>query len=286
MCGILNGTCNYILSKITADGSPFETALAEAQANGFAEADPTLDVEGYDTAHKLAILNALAYGMEINLPAIYVEGITRITPQDIAFADEFGYTIKLLAIGKDRGEAVEARIHPTMIPKSNLLSNVSGSLNAVTVSGDAVADILLYGHGAGMMPTASAVVGDMADIGRDINSGGTRPRLPLLSFQPEAIRKAVILPIEEIHTHYYFRFSALDRPGVLSKIAGILGEHGISIKSVHQKGRKSQGAVPIVMLTHLAKEAEVKAALARISQLDVMSDAPVLIRIEDDNEEV
>ncbi|MFC1856709.1 homoserine dehydrogenase [Thermodesulfobacteriota bacterium] len=283
MSGILNGTCNFILSKITDDGSDFASALAEAQANGFAEADPTLDVEGMDTAHKLAILTSIAYGMEINLKDIYVEGIANITPMDIAFADQFGYRIKLLAISKYLENAVEARVHPTMIPFDNLLSNVNGTLNAITVSGDAVGDILLYGHGAGMMPTASAVVSDVVDIVRNLITGAGS-RVPLLSYQTDKIRNIPVLSVDEIFTHYYFRFSALDRPGVLSTVSGILGKYAISIKSVHQKGRKINGSVPIVMLTHLAKESDVKKALSEIVALDVVTATPVLIRIEDEEE--
>jgi homoserine dehydrogenase len=283
MTGILNGTCNYILTKITQDGSPFQEALAEAQKNGFAEADPTLDVGGFDTAHKLALLTALAYGMQINYEDIYIEGISKITPQDIGFAADFGYRVKLLAIGKDRGSAVEARVHPTMIPEDNILSSVSGSLNAITVSADAVGDILLSGRGAGMLPTASAVLSDVVDIARNLVNG-TTGRVPALSYQRDQIRQVPLLPIEDLTTHYYFRFSALDRPGVLSKISGILGNHEISLKSVHQKGRKTNGAVPIVMLTHRAREADVKQALAEIAFLDVVSDRPVVIRIEDDND--
>jgi homoserine dehydrogenase len=283
MTGILNGTCNYILTKITEDGSPFREALAEAQKNGFAEADPTLDVGGFDTAHKLALLTALAFGMEINYGDIYIEGISKITPQDIGFAADFGYRVKLLAIGNDRGSAVEARVHPTMIPEDNILSSVSGSLNAITVSADAVGDILLSGRGAGMLPTASAVLSDVVDIARNLVNGATG-RVPALSYQRDQIRRVPLLPIEELTTHYYFRFAALDRPGVLSKISGILGNHEISLKSVHQKGRKTNGAVPIVMLTHLAREADVKQALAEIAFLDVVSDRPVVIRIEDDND--
>ena len=282
MTGILNGTCNYILSKITDDKSTFESALTEAQANGFAEADPTLDIEGFDPAHKLAILTSLAYGTDVNLKDIYIEGISKITPMDIEFAGQFGYRIKLLAISKDQGDAVEARVHPTMIPFDNLLSNVNGSLNAITVSGDAVGEILLYGHGAGMMPTASAVISDTVDIARNLLAG-TSGRVPMLSFQMDHIRQIPVLPVDEILTHYYFRFSALDRPGVLSTISGILGNYEISIQSVHQKGRKVNGSVPIVMLTHLAKEADVKKALLEISALDVVGDTPVLIRIEDED---
>ncbi len=284
MVGILNGTCNYILTKITEDGSPFETALADAQQKGYAEADPTLDVEGLDAAHKLAILTALAYGMEINLADIYVEGISKITPMDIDYAREFGYNIKLLAIAKDRDGKIEARIHPTMIPFDNLLSSVRGPLNALTFTCDAAGDILIYGRGAGMMPTASAVVGDIVDLARNLLSGGGR-RVPMLSYQPEQIRKIPVLPMAEITTRYYFRFAVLDRPGVLSAISGILGKHDISIQSVHQKGRKTNGSVPIVMITHWAKEADVRQALAEIASLEVVGAAPVLIRIEDDTDE-
>lgn len=283
MTGILNGTCNYILTKITEEGSTFADALKEAQAEGFAEADPTLDVEGFDTAHKLAILNTLAYGMSINLKDIYVEGITKITPRDIAFAGEFGYKVKLLAIGKDKGDTVEARIHPTMIPLSNPLSNISGSLNALTISADAVGDMMLCGHGAGKMPTGSAVVSDITDIARNIIFG-KNGRVPHLSYQPESIREIPVMPVDEIETNYYFRFAAADRPGVLSKISGILGKYNISISSVHQKGRQSEGPVPIVMLTHKAKEAGVKEALKEIRGLDVVRDDPMLIRIEDTEE--
>jgi homoserine dehydrogenase len=283
MIGILNGTCNYILSKSTEDGSTFEAALAEAQAKGFAEADPSLDIEGFDTAHKLAILMSLAYGMTINFNDIYIEGISRITPMDIEHADQFGYRIKLLAISKNMGDAVEARVHPTMIPHDNLLSSVNGSLNAITISGDATGDILLNGYGAGMMPTASAVISDAVDIARNILSGASG-RVPLLSYQMENIREIPVLPVDEIFTHYYIRFSAEDRPGVLSKISGILGDFDISIKSVHQKGRESKGPVPIVMLTHLAREADVQKALTKITALDVVSDQPVLIRIEDEED--
>lgn len=284
VAGILNGTCNYILSKITDNGDTFKDALAQAQAIGLAEADPSLDVEGIDTAHKLAIIAALAYGMEINMQDIYIEGISDITPMDIEFAGDFGYIIKLLAISKNNSNTVEARVHPTMIPCDNLLSKVSGSMNAVTVSGDGVGDILLSGHGAGMMPTATIVIGDVIDIVRNLISGGMN-RIPLLSYQMENIRKIPILPIEDLTMLYYFRFLAADRPSVLAKISGVLGEHNISIKSVHQKGKKIKGAVPVVMLTHLAREAGVQKALAEITALDVVIDKPMVIRIEDEDRE-
>jgi len=280
MSGILNGTCNYILSKIEDEGISFKDALAEAQRKGYAEADPTLDVGGFDTAHKIAILAALAYGMEINLNDVYIEGISRITPLDIEFARQFGYRIKLLAISKIQDNKVEARVHPTMIPLKNLLASISGTVNAITICGDAVGDILLYGHGAGMMPTASSVVSDIVDIARNILSGTVR-RVPPLSYQRESIRRIPVLPLDDLVTHYYFRFAALDRPGVLSTISGILGKYDISLQSVHQKGRKTNGSVPLVMLSHRAKEAHVKRALAEIGNLNVVSDEPVLIRIED-----
>jgi len=281
MIGILNGTCNYILSKISEDGSPFEVALAEAQAKGYAEADPTLDVDGLDTAHKIAILSALSYGAEIELKEVYTEGISRITPMDIRFAEQFGYRIKLLAISKFSPDSIECRVHPTMIPFDNLLSNVYGTVNAVTVSADAAGDILLYGRGAGMMPTASAVVGDLVDIARNLITGSVG-RIPARSYQPAEIHRIAVKPMRDIVTHYYLRFSALDRPGVLSRISGILGKHGISIKSAYQKGRKTNGSVPLVMLSHAAREAAVTDALREIRVLEVVSDRPVFIRIEEE----
>ncbi|MCP4694274.1 MAG: homoserine dehydrogenase [Desulfobacterales bacterium] len=281
MTGILNGTCNYILTKISDEGVPFETALRQAQEKGFAEADPFLDVEGHDTAHKLAIISSLAYGMKLNFDDIFIEGISGITPLDIEFASQFGYRIKLLAISKNNGDSVEARVHPTMIPSEKLLSNVNGRVNALSILGDESGEMLLYGYGAGMKPTASAVIGDVVDLARNILTGAEN-RMPVLAFQTESLREIPILPIEEITTRYYFRFSAMDRPGVLSKISGVLGKHDISLKSVHQKGRKTEGPVPIVMLTHLAKETNVKQALAGINDLDVViSDETVVIRIEE-----
>ena len=281
MTGILNGTCNYILTKITDERRPFGDALSEAQEKGYAEADPTLDVDGIDTAHKIAILTALAYGMEINLADVYIEGISKITPLDVEFAELFGYRIKLLAISKRKGDKIEARVHPTMIPFGNLLSNVNGTVNAIMVSGDAVGDIMLYGRGAGMMPTASAVISDAVDIARNLMSGTTR-RVPALSFQRDHVQDIKIMPMNEIVTHYYFRFAALDRPGVLSKISGILGSHDISIQSMQQKGRKTDGSVPVVMVSHQAKEVDVQAAIAEIDDLDVVGEKTVVIRIEDE----
>jgi homoserine dehydrogenase len=280
--GILNGTCNYILSKISNEGLSYDDALAEAQEKGYAEANPALDVNGDDTAHKLAIISALAYGMHIQFDDIFVEGITQITPMDIQFANQFGYCIKLLAITKivESKNAIEARVHPTMIPYSNMLSNVNDSYNAVSIIGDAVGEMVLYGYGAGMMPTASAVVSDIVDIARNINVSAIG-RIPTLACESCYIRQMTILPIDEIHCCFYFRFTAMDSPGVLSKIAGVLGKHNISINCVHQKGRKSKQAVPIVMLTHHAKESDVRNALSEIQALDVVWEPPMFIRIED-----
>jgi homoserine dehydrogenase len=283
MTGILNGTCNYILSKITEEGIAFATALAQAQAGGYAEAYPTLDIGGFDTAHKLAILTALAYGTQIDYNDIYIEGISEITPLDIQFAADFGYRIKLLAISKNRGASVEARVHPAMIPLDNILSNVNGTLNAITVNGHAVQDLFLSGRGAGMMPTASAVLSDIVDLARNLRCGAVG-RVPLTGYQPDRIRTTPVMPVTEIVTHYYFRFTVEDKPGVLAAIAGILGQNGISIQSVQQKGRKTDGHVPIVMLTHRAKEADVRQALAQIRGLGVVGAAPMFIRIEDNDQ--
>jgi len=284
MSGILNATSNYILTKISKDGSNFEDALKDAQALGYAEAEPSLDIDGHDTAHKLAILNSLAHGMEINLKDIHVEGIRNITPVDIEFASEFGYTIKLLAIGKIHDHHVEARVHPTMIPDSNPLSYVDTSMNAIAIDADATGQTMLYGHGAGMMPTASAVLSDIADIARNIISGIKR-RVPILGYPEDNIRPIPILPMTELYTRYYLRFEAQDHPGVLAKISGILGENDISIKSVHQKGRKTNGKVPVVMITHKAKEAWVQNALSEISKTDSVVGDPVVIRIEETDQE-
>ncbi len=280
MSAILNGTCNYILTKISKDGSAFDAALKDAQDLGYAEAEPSLDIDGYDTAHKLAILNALAHGMEINLKDVHVEGIRNITPEDIEFAMEFGYTIKLLAIGKIHNDHIEARVHPTMIPASNPLSNVDSSMNAIVIEADATGQTMLYGHGAGMMPTASAVLSDIADIARNIISGGNR-RVPILGYPENNIKKIPILPMDKLNTRYYLRFQAQDSPGVLSEISGILGQNNISIKSVHQKAPKINGMVPIVMMTHLAKEASVQMALKQISKTSSVIGDSIVIRIEE-----
>lgn len=277
--GIMNGTANYILSKMTGEGRAFDEVLREAQNRGYAEADPTLDIEGVDTVHKLAIIISLAYGIRIKLEDIYTEGITAIDPLDVKFASEFGYNIKLLAISKNNGQDIEARVHPTMIPKTHILSNVSGVYNAFQIVGDSVGHILLYGMGAGMMPAGSAVVSDLVDISRNILHSSIR-RVPPLSFQDHRIVSKSIVPMDQLIGRYYFRFSAIDRPGVLSKISGILGQKNISISSVMQKGREVKGSVPIVMMTHEAREADVRKALSEIDKLDVVTDKTIIIRIE------
>ena len=278
--GILNGTANYILTKMSREGMDFDKALKEAQAKGFAEADPTFDVEGIDTAHKLAILVALAYGHNIEFDKIYMEGISHLTPLDIQFADEFGYVVKLLAISSVNESQIEARVHPTLLPSDHVLAGVNGPFNAIFFNGHAVGDILLYGQGSGMMPTASAVASDIIELARAISKGAVR-RVPSLAWRKIGEDGMTLRPMDDTVTTYYFRFSVLDHPGVLSKISGILGAHKISISAVMQKGREVGGAVPIVMLTHEAKEVNVKNALTEIDQLDVACDKTVLIRVED-----
>lgn len=278
---IMNGTANFILTKMTDEGKAFAVVLKEAQALGFAEADPAYDVEGIDAAHKLAILLSLAYGKKVLLEDLYREGITRISEQDIEFAHELGYRIKLLAIAIQRDQEVEARIHPTMIPFDHLLANVNGNFNAFHIIGDAADSVFLYGQGAGMMPTASAVVSDIVDIARDVLKG-ISGRIPPRVLHEEIIEDIRLLPFDQIRTNYYFRFSAVDRPGVLSRISGILGENNISIAAVIQKGRKQGGAVPVVMTTYKARELDVRRAMEDIDRLDVVMGKTMLIRIEDD----
>lgn len=277
--GILNGTANYILTRMTKAGISFHEALREAEEKGFAEADPTLDIEGTDTAHKLAIAGAMAFGSVIQFDQVYTEGISQIEPLDIQLGEEFGYQLKLLAIARHVNHRMEVRVHPTLIPVQHVLAGVKGAYNAVYIHGNAVGDIMLYGLGAGMMPTGSAVVSDLMDLARDI-VGNTPNRVPPLGFLPERLETIPVKPITEITTCYYFRFSVVDRPGVLSKIAGILGHHEISIASVIQKGREVKGSVPIVMLTHEALESNVRKALAEINRLDIVRAPTRLIRIE------
>ena len=278
--GILNGTSNYILTKMKEKGLPYKDVVDEAVRLGIAEDPPTLDVDGTDAAHKLAIIVSLISGYPIDYKEIYKEGITHITPDDIRFADEFGYVIKLLAIARQREDHIEARVHPTMIPKENMLANVNEVFNAIYVEGDFVGPNLYYGLGAGRRPTGSAVAADIINLARHIING-EKGVIPPLGFSKEEKSSLAIQPIEELKSRYYFRVSAVDRPGVLSLISGILGKYKISIESVIQKGRKKRedDSVPIVMLTHEALEKDVRKAISEIDMLDVVKDKTVVIRV-------
>lgn len=274
--GIINGTSNYILTKMTDENVEFSDALKEAQKLGYAEADPTLDIEGIDTAHKLTILASLAYGIPLSYKSIYIEGISGISSQDIAFASELGYKVKLLAIAKESEGEIELRVHPTMLPKEYLIAKVDGPFNAIYVDGDVTGSTLYYGRGAGSVPTGSAVVSDIVDIARNIQKEAVG-RVPTL---PGSSGERKIKKIDDIVSRYYFRFFALDKPGVLSKISGILGNYNISIASVIQKGRRIGEAVPLVVLTHEAKEKDVRQAINEIDRLSVVMDKTVFIRVE------
>jgi homoserine dehydrogenase len=274
---ILNGTSNYILTRMTQEQKGFREVLKDAQRLGYAEADPALDVEGIDTVHKLAILAALAFGIRVDLNDIFVEGISAITPLDIQYSSEFGYRIKLLAIGKGDGDKIELRVHPTMLPSHHLLSTVEGVYNAIYLAGDAVGPTMFYGQGAGGLPTGSAVVSDLVDICGDLIKGikGRGSYLPLVASEQGAVKA-----IDDVVTPCYLRFTALDRPGVLSTISGILGKHDISLASVIQKGRMVKEAVPIVMMTHEAKGSDIRDALSEINKLDIIRAKTTLIRVE------
>lgn len=278
--GILNGTCNYILTKMTREGADFVDVLKKAQELGYAEADPTFDIEGVDTAHKLSLLVSLCFGTRVNFDDIHTEGITGISSIDVNFAREFGYKIKLLAIGKRDGDRVEARVHPTMIPLNYPLADVDGVFNAIRLAGDFVGPVMLYGRGAGMEPTASAVIGDVIDIGRNIMAG-IGQRVASRGFSESSVKTLAIKPIGETVSKFYLRFSAVDRPGVLARIAGALGTYNISIESMIQSARSSSETVPIVIMTHEAREQDVRAALAEIDSFDVIREQTKLIRIED-----
>jgi homoserine dehydrogenase len=277
--GILNGTSNYILTRMSQKGLPYDQAVQEAIQLGYAEDPPTLDVNGTDAAHKLAILISLAFGVPVPFQSIYREGIDRLTPDDIQFASEFGYCIKLLAVARKAGDRVEARVHPTMIPLDHIMANVGGVYNAIYLEGDFVGPNLYYGYGAGKRATGSAVVSDLMALARQMRCGVKNLMPPLAHVRPER-REISIQPIEELHSSYYFRFSAVDRPGVLSKISGVLGANDISIYSVIQKGREVDGSVPVVMLTHEAKERSVRRALSQMELLEVLTDKTITVRVE------
>ncbi|MGH7897238.1 MAG: homoserine dehydrogenase, partial [Candidatus Binatia bacterium] len=278
--GIVNGTCNSILTAMSDRGVEFHDALAEAQAAGLAEADPSLDVDGTDTAQKLSLLVALAFGALCPVESIPTEGIRRVGQLDVGFARELGYVIKLLAIAKDDGKRIEARVHPTMIPRSHLLADVRGAFNAIHIQGEALGPSMYVAPGAGMLPTATSVMSDIVEIAEARLRSHADPAPPL-GIRWDELRRGKARAIGGLECEYYLRFLVLDRPGVLGRIAGILGRHDISIASVIQKDRKKGTSVPIVIRTHEAVERNLGRALTEIGRLSAVSGKPVFVRIED-----
>lgn len=278
LVGIVNGTCNYVLTNMRERGDSLADAIAEAQAKGYAEADPSLDVDGHDAAHKLVVLAMLAFGATVDHSAVSVDGIRRIDEIDHRFAERFGYIIKHLAIGRDRGGSIELRVHPTLIPNKSVLANVSGSLNAILVDGRALGPCLVSGRGAGDLPTAVSVVADIVDVGRSIVFG-------VAGLQTRAMRHRVrpLRPMEDIESRYYVRFTVADRPGVMASLAGALGSAGVSIEQIVQQGLPTEdgGPVDVVMITHRAREGDVVGALEVISRDGSLVGAPRLFHIED-----
>ena len=275
--GIVNGTSNYILSQMSRNNYTFGEALSEARAKGFAEKDPALDIDGIDSAHKLILLTYLCFGRFVGLRDVFIEGISRISLADVNYASELGFEIKLLAIAKKKDEDLEVRVHPTLIPKGHLLSSVDGIFNAIYVSSDLAGNLLFYGPGAGQSCAASSVVADLVDLIQDIKAGLFRPTLNIVP--DKSIKR--LCRIDDFQSRYYIRFMALDKPGVLAKVSGILARLGISIASVTQKERWRAQVVPIVMVCHQAKEKNLRAALAMIGRLDAIKEKPVAIRIEE-----
>lgn len=280
IAGIINGTGNFILTEMRDKGRDFAEVLKEAQQRGYAEADPTFDIEGIDAAHKLTILGSLAFGIPLQFEHCYTEGISLIEPQDVAHAGQLGYRIKHLGITRRCDEGIELRVHPTLIPHRRLIANVEGVMNAVLVKGDAVGPTLYYGAGAGALPTASAVVADLVDVVRALTTDPTN-RVPHLAFQPDELRNTPVLPMERVETAYYLRMMALDEPGVMARIASILGDHGISIEAIQQKEPgEGETHVPLVMLTHRVREGRMNKAIAQIESLGTVQGAVVRIRLE------
>lgn len=278
VAGIINGTTNFILSEMRQRGLPFETVLSEAQRLGYAEADPTFDVEGIDAAHKLTLLASLAFGIRIQFDKAYVEGITALKQEDISHAERLGYRIKLLGIAKRRPNGIELRVHPTLVPATKLIANVEGAMNAVLVKGDAIGETLYYGAGAGAEPTASAVVADLVDVTR-MHTSDPENRVPHLAFQSNALADFDILPIAEIRTSYYLRFTVEDRPGVLADLTRILADKSISINSMVQE-QKGEGSAAIIILTHEAREGNVVDAIRMIENLGFVHSSVTRIRLE------
>lgn len=278
--GILNGTSNYILTRMSQEGLPYDQAVEGAISEGYAEDPPDLDVDGTDAAHKLAILISVAFGVPLAFDSVYREGIDKLTPEDICFAGEFGYSLKLLAVARDLGGQIEARVHPAMVPSGHIMASVNDVYNAIYLEGDFVGPSLYYGLGAGRRPTGSAVVSDIISLARMMKKG-LKKLIPSLGHVQTHSHDISIQPMDNLNAAYYFRFSAIDKPGVLSRIAGILGGNRISISSVIQKGRELKGSVPIVMLTHEAMEKDVRKALSLIDRLDVLTDKTIMIRVEE-----
>ena len=276
---IINGTCNYIMTKMTQEGAAFSDVLAAAQAKGYAEADPTLDIGGGDTAHKVSIMASLFFGGYVPYESVYKEGITGIEAIDIAFAKKLGYSIKLLGvIKKDSGAGIEARVHPVLLHSEHILASVNDVFNAMAIEGDACGKILLYGRGAGELPTASAVISDVIDVARNI-SENCPVRIPMGYYSED--NRLAVAPIAEISTRYYLRFTVTDRPNVLASIASQLADHAISIASVIQQESSENDTVPVVILTHTAKEKSLKAAVTAIEKMEFIKNATQVIRIED-----
>ncbi|MBQ0796525.1 homoserine dehydrogenase [Zhongshania sp.] len=280
LAGIINGTGNFILSEMREKGRDFADVLAEAQALGYAEADPTFDVEGIDAAHKLVILASLAFGIPLQFDKVFTEGISRIAQEDVIYAEELGYRIKHLGIARDTNDGIELRVHPTLIPEKRLIANVNGVMNAVLVQSDAVGPTLYYGAGAGGEPTASAVVADIIDVARTLSAQPSN-RVPYLSFQTASLSTHPILPIDAVETAYYLRMAAVDKPGVLSKVAQILSDGGISIEALIQK-EPADGAnlVPMIILTNRTVEAKLSAAVTQIEGLESIVGEVTRIRVE------
>ena len=279
--GIVNGTCNSILSTMTERGTEFADALAEAQRSGLAEADPTLDIDGHDAAHKLCLLATLAFGVSLKPRQVHTEGIRRVTLADIAYARELGYAVKLLAIAKDDAGQIEARVHPTMIHTRHLLAGVGGAFNAIYVNSEALGASMYYGRGAGMMPTATAVLADILEIARH-RLAASRSGAPPLGYPFAMVMPARVKPMDDVLCEYYLRFTARDKPGVLGTIASVLGRHQISIASVIQQERGVETTVPVIMRTHQARERNLRRALAAISRHKMVERAPAFIRIEEE----
>ena len=281
IAGIINGTSNFILSEMREKGSSFGAVLAQAQKLGYAETDPTFDIEGVDAAHKLTIMAAIAFGIPMQFDKVYTEGISKLTKEDIRYAEELGYRIKLLGITRRTAKGIELRVHPTLIPSKRLIANVEGVMNAILVQGDAVGPTLYYGAGAGAEPTASAVVADLVDVTR-MHTADPEQRVPHLAFQPDRMSDLPILSMEEVETSYYLRLRVLDRPGVLADITRILADQSISIDAMVQK-EPSEGEeqVDIIMLTHLTLERNINVAIKRIESLPVISGKVTRIRLEE-----